>query len=71
MPGTVIALVVIAVLALAVIVVAPWRGVRKDGRLPLDVETELLLGREPDLDEEPDDGGDAIARPLPFTPRNS
>jgi hypothetical protein len=69
MSGTVIALLVVAVLALAVIVIAPWRAVRREGPLPRDVESQLLLGQDPDTDTEEDDE-DPLPRPLPFPQRN-
>jgi hypothetical protein len=67
MPGTVITLLVIAVLALAVIVIAPWRAVRREGRLPRDVESQLLLGQDPD---ETENDEDPLPRPLRFPQRN-
>jgi hypothetical protein len=67
MSDTVIALLVIAVLALAVIVIAPWRAVRREGRLPRDVESQLLLGQDPDTNE---DDEDPLPRPLQFPQRN-
>jgi hypothetical protein len=33
--------------ALLVIVVAPWRPIRSEPRIPNDVETRLLLGENP------------------------
>lgn len=64
MPTPVIAIVGLALVALVLIVVAPWRRVRAERPLPRDVETRLLLGEPPrqvaatadasaDLDAEP------------------
>jgi hypothetical protein len=38
---------VACLLALVVIVVAPWRPIRSEPRIPSDVETRLLLGEDP------------------------
>jgi len=48
---------------LVVIVVAPWRNVRAEPRIPDEVETRLLLGEDPaeiaeDEDEEESEGDD-------------
>jgi len=50
-------LVGVACLAvLVVIVVAPWRRIRSEPRIPGDVETRLLLGENPkDIAEEEDE----------------
>jgi len=50
-------LVGVACLAvLVVIVVAPWRLIRSEPRIPGDVETRLLLGENPkDIAEEEDE----------------
>jgi hypothetical protein len=53
-----IALIVGAVclLALLVIVVAPWRRIRSEPPIPDEVETRLLLGEDPaDIAEEEDE----------------
>lgn len=42
-----------SILALVLIVVAPWRTVRKEPRLDPEVETRLLLGEDPDAVEPP------------------
>ena len=47
MPVAVIILVVAAVVALVLIIVAPWRRVRSEGRLPSDVQARILLGEDP------------------------
>jgi hypothetical protein len=48
--GSVLALicVVACVLAIALIVVAPWRRVRDEPPLEADVQARLLLGESPD-----------------------
>ena len=56
-------LAVVCLAALAVIVVAPWRNVRAEPRIPDEVETRLLLGEDPaeiaeDEDEEESEGDD-------------
>jgi len=38
----------LSVVGLLVILIAPWRSVRSEHRLPRDVETRLLLGEDPD-----------------------
>jgi hypothetical protein len=40
-------IVTIAVVALVLIVVAPWRSVRRERPLDTDIETRLLLGEDP------------------------
>lgn len=47
MPVAVIILVVLAVAAVVMIIVAPWRRVRNEGPLPADVEMRILLGEDP------------------------
>lgn len=47
MPTPVIVIVGLAVVALALIVVAPWRRVRAERPLPRDVEARLLMGEPP------------------------
>jgi hypothetical protein len=44
----------ISAVALLVIVLAPSRRVRAESRLDREVETQLLLGVEPDADPDPD-----------------
>ncbi len=64
MPTPVIVIVGLALVALVLIVVAPWRRVRAERPLPRDVEARLLMGEPPqqvaastdaatDLDAEP------------------
>ena len=47
MPMPVIVIVGLAVVALVLIVVAPWRRVRAERPLPRDIEARLLLGEPP------------------------
>ncbi len=47
MPILLIVVVGLAVVGLLVIVLAPWRTVRAEKRLPADVEARLLLGEPP------------------------
>ena len=39
---------VLSVIVLILIVVAPWRGVRREPKLDDEVEARLLLGEDPD-----------------------
>jgi hypothetical protein len=44
---------VVCLLALLVIVVAPWRRIRSEPPIPDEVETRLLLGEDPnEIDED-------------------
>jgi hypothetical protein len=48
----------VCVAALAIIVVAPWRRIRSEPRIPDEVETRLLLGENPHaIAEEEDEAG--------------
>jgi hypothetical protein len=41
------ALVVLAIVALLLILIAPWKSVRDEPAIPTDIETRLLLGEDP------------------------
>ena len=44
----IVGIAVVAVLALALIIVAPWRTVRREPPLAEEIEARLLLGEDPD-----------------------
>lgn len=59
MPTAVIIIVALAITALVLIVVAPWRRVRAEPPLPPEVQARLLMGDAPsevaaELDDEPE-----------------
>jgi len=44
----IVGIAVVSVLALALIIVAPWRTVRREPPLAEEIEARLLLGEDPD-----------------------
>lgn len=54
---------VVCLLALLVIVVAPWRRIRSEPPIPHEVETRLLLGDDPAEIAEDEDESRASERP--------
>lgn len=58
----VIGVVALAVVALVLIVWAPWRRVRAEGPLPPEIEAQILLGQDPSRPGPPF-GGRRPARP--------
>jgi len=58
-----LALVVLCVLVLSAIIVAPWKGVRREPPLDDEVETRLMLGHDPaEIAEDEDEAEAAEAR---------
>ena len=58
----------ICVIAILVIVLAPWRRVRNEPRLGSDVESRLLLGEDPNeiaADADAEEADDLAHRPDP------
>jgi hypothetical protein len=44
----IVGICVLSVVVLLLIIVAPWRGVRREPKLDREVEARLLLGEDPD-----------------------
>ena len=58
-----VAVAVVSVVALVLIIVAPWRTVRREPPLAAEIESRLLLGEDPD-----DIDRDIAAREAPTLP---
>jgi hypothetical protein len=54
---------VVCLLALVVIVVAPWRRIRSEPPIPDEIETRLLLGDDPREIAEDEEESEADERP--------